>query len=405
MRLLRFIYPLFLALSLAVFLLPTINQYLKPATCAIQFIYILIFLNKYRKSELSYLRWEIAFCVFCCLSCVWAIDTKTALWVILKPMLPIFITCTAVFLYIDGERSTRNVLLCYFAASIALLLYVVLYIDFTDLAGNRLSTEAYDELEGWNSNCIGMYLAFGCYSGYLAMFKSETMKLLRGAYLLIAASMIAIVLLSGSRGALVILMIPVLFVAMKNSRNVVASVFVVGILLFSSYFLVMKVPVLYSNIGIRIEEMFNILSASGDGSGDDSRLLLITNGLMWYKEAPILGVGINNFRILSSTRLFVNKFFYAHNNYVELLVDIGFVGFMFYYSAYYFLFKNRRLLSRAKRIWFIAFICVLLFADMTNVSYYDPALQFVICILFSQVKIAKSSKNSRMTSNYLVSVN
>lgn len=83
-------------------------------------------------------------------------------------------------------------------------------------------------------------------------------------------------------------------------------------------------------MGARIEEAVNILG--GDKSGDNSRVFLLLWGIDWFLEKPLLGHGINCFRVLSDqTLMFAGKNFYAHNNYIELLVGVGIIGFIIYY--------------------------------------------------------------------------
>ena len=64
------------------------------------------------------------------------------------------------------------------------------------------------------------------------------------------------------------------------------------------------------------------------GDGDVSRVELIKQGLRVAADNPVLGVGLGNFQLYSVLDQ------YAHNNYVELLADTGFVGAILYYGIY-----------------------------------------------------------------------
>ena len=59
---------------------------------------------------------------------------------------------------------------------------------------------------------------------------------------------------------------------------------------------------------------------------------MIQYGMDYFKERPLLGHGIENFRYLYAQE--VGKETYSHNNYIELLVNNGIVGLLLYYSFY-----------------------------------------------------------------------
>lgn len=63
-----------------------------------------------------------------------------------------------------------------------------------------------------------------------------------------------------------------------------------------------------------------------------TRLDMIGEGWRLWLEAPILGHGIDQFRVLSQFAT------YSHNNYIEMLATLGIVGFILYYSVYLLLF-------------------------------------------------------------------
>lgn len=55
-------------------------------------------------------------------------------------------------------------------------------------------------------------------------------------------------------------------------------------------------------------------------------------GLNAFKESPILDIGLDNARFM--TMAVYGFEHYLHNNYVELLVDTGLLGFCTYYAMY-----------------------------------------------------------------------
>jgi len=63
---------------------------------------------------------------------------------------------------------------------------------------------------------------------------------------------------------------------------------------------------------------------SGSGRSD-----LVNTMLQLFSENPFFGVGFHNFRHYNLEK--TGKFFYGHNTYLELLSEIGLIGFIFYF--------------------------------------------------------------------------
>lgn len=58
------------------------------------------------------------------------------------------------------------------------------------------------------------------------------------------------------------------------------------------------------------------------------RMQMYLDGLQMVSDSPIFGVGLNNYRLLSSTGL------YSHSDYIEVASGTGIVGMLLYYSFY-----------------------------------------------------------------------
>jgi O-antigen ligase len=105
---------------------------------------------------------------------------------------------------------------------------------------------------------------------------------------------------------------------------------------------------------------------------------MISHGWDLFLKEPVLGYGLNNFSILFAKILGEG---YAHNNYIELLVDLGMIGTIAYYSFYAFIIGKligiRNDLT-GLRNFFLAFMLVLLVFDIGNVTYQYPPVQIFI---------------------------
>lgn len=71
----------------------------------------------------------------------------------------------------------------------------------------------------------------------------------------------------------------------------------------------------------------SFLAGSYDVS-DQRRQNMISEGLRFFRERPIFGYGLNNFRVL----YFEDE--YSHNNFIEVMVSLGVIGLLLYYLMY-----------------------------------------------------------------------
>ena len=130
---------------------------------------------------------------------------------------------------------------------------------------------------------------------------------------------------------------------------------------------------------------------TGVGQVDSSVLLrrrYIELGLEQFTRTPILGIGMNNARLIISSSS-IGRDTYLHNNYVELLADGGVIGFLSYYSIYFFiitqLWKHRK--SKDPYLVISAVLTVLfLVMDYGGVSYYSKSRYLYFLVFFLEIK-------------------
>lgn len=359
--------------------------------------FLLYLMNSRLRISVPYLKWMLCVFGFFTLSVLWALDILLVRWVLVFQLIPIFIGTIATYSYLKSSPSgIRSILWVYLLAALVLTVSILMNIDQLE-SGKRLSTVLNEEDEKtFNSNNIGMCLCYTLYVGYLLLFRGK--KYLYKILTLIAGLvLIWLILLTGSRKAILMLVIPVLFFSFQvRHKSWLTFVLPLSLsILVIFYNFIMDLPIFYDVMGRRVEDMMNILTGQTQGSEDISRVILIEYGLEWFKDNPVLGYGINNFRVLSNqTSLFLGHNFYAHNNYVELLVDVGIVGFFIYYSCYYFFWKHLKGTIRGNRMntWIMALIVVRLFLDTAQVSYYSFISNLIICMCFYAVDNTRQTK-------------
>ena len=191
--------------------------------------------------------------------------------------------------------------------------------------------------------------------------------------------------ISGTRKSFIIIfvMIPV-FYCFRYPKKLPKYLLMGTIGLGIALFLLMKIPFLYKSIGVRIEAL--ILFAQG-GEGDSSlatRASFISLGMMYFKESPIWGNGVNCFKTIPGA-----YGTYSHNNYVELLFSVGLVGTLSYYLMYLCtMIKGMTNYIKTKApgsVISIAIIVSCLITDYAQVGYYDRSSLVFITLAMAMI--------------------
>lgn len=338
-------------------------------------------LGKRRFELTGYHVWLTAFACIVFLSRYWAFNA-TAASSIFKTVLfnLVCLFCVAFLLYRDKWR-IHLVMGCMSVVPLVLEVRVI-------FAGGFLAFLSSRSVDTISANSVGMFSAFAVFMAYA--FYREKRNL---TWLLLALVNGCIALLSASRKAMMALALVALLIVVfdSESRDLFGKTAKIAAALFTLCFavvLVMNVPFLYELIGVRIEGMLNGffgVSTNVDSS-TKTRMNLVAYGIEWFMNKPVLGYGGDNFRALMTAYQPGQTAYYAHNNYIELLVSYGLVGTV----VYYFLFVQmavKGFLNR-KRMSFISItiLCLLvglIVMDYGMVEYYSRDAQLFLVLAWS----------------------
>jgi O-antigen ligase len=176
----------------------------------------------------------------------------------------------------------------------------------------------------------------------------------------------------------------------KRRKVHIFSIVLYGALVLAALFFLFKLPIVQETVGARFVGLIDeMLYDSGDSSSSE-RSDMVTFGFLWFLEKPVIGHGIDNFRYQYEIFSTYGTNTYSHNNYIEMLHGIGIVGFVIYYSLYFYiirqLLKFKHYLYKYTTLRYCAvFMCLLLFAEIALVTYNTRWIQVYLLIVFSIV--------------------
>lgn len=320
------------------------------------------------------------FALYCFLSNFWAINSQLA---IDKSktlfMLSVLLLITYNF-FIDLENSEEKLLKIIMWSGIIFSIYVILYYGIGEYFMKLINGERVGE-EINNVNAIGMQTSI---SFIIAIFYALYNK--KKKYLLFSIIPLIVSLGTGSRKVIILIAIgTILLLVLKRETKIniakVTKKILLFVLIIYMLIYIAQMP-MFGNIFERLQMSIN--SFTGEGKVDSSteeRILFIKAGIEQFLRKPILGIGIGNSSYITLDAAGWST--YLHNNFVELLATTGIVGFVLYYSVYFYIIINCiKLLNKKNK-----YINVILVIFITNlileygmVSYYTKSTYIYILL-------------------------
>jgi len=122
--------------------------------------------------------------------------------------------------------------------------------------------------------------------------------------------------------------------------------------------------------------------AASGSTGEGLRTDLKNKGWDYFSDNPILGYGLNNFRVLYGREK--GLYAYSHHTPIELGIAYGFMGILLYYAIYFLVLKKLLTQIRRYRYSITAFLFSIIFAliiiGFYMQTYFDATVHFIIVI-------------------------
>ena len=333
------------------------------------------------KHVLAYICWLFVFSFYGYASSLWISDRNTTSVLVTLSVIQVGLIAVCIMLYVHNHPERFIKLINIFILS-ACIISIRFFIDVPISAWGKEARFSEDTLFG--GNIPAMIMSFSVvYLFYYVFIKHLNDK--RKIAIFLISLFTLITLLMGTKKGLLIITIGVVFLWITHTKNPVKlltrTVISIAICVIV-YSAIMRIPVLYGSIGYRIDGMIKgFQSGQGDAS-TNARIKFISDALRVFNENKLLGVGQDGYRYEN-----IYEPVYSHNNYVEILANLGILGFITYYSIFVVT------LVKAFKKWRnnllpITTIIIMLIIDVSMVSYSCEMsyVLFALCLSFVQLK-------------------
>lgn len=295
----------------------------------------------------------------------------------LKTMIYMFLFSIGTYNYILYRKNFEHIIKIYTKSTIfSFCVIILLYFD--TLLSFRLSAE--------NNIKIGNFVLFGGASSTALSLMATIPMFLISLYppngnqkkafpYIVTLSILS--LITGTRKTIIVIMysIYVLYSLNGKQRSFISikTIIMILVIIVVSIFSVFKIPFLYKTIGTRVERSFDyILTSETTDSSIIVRNRMINQATKLFYQRKWFGWGADYFKSSKQNDLG----YYSHNNFLEILVGCGIVGFIIYYAKYLYLimgflkFNSTNLKAKKIAKSCLFFIILMTILEWWQVTYF-----------------------------------
>ncbi|MDD6275670.1 MAG: O-antigen ligase family protein [Clostridia bacterium] len=331
--------------------------------------------------------WYAIMVVYCAVSLIWTENDITESFKYIIRMIIICMVMTSVSLYVYDEKDFDGILSVFI-----LSIFIVTALEYSSVpAGELFSGEVGSYFSDENKNIVAFWVMSALViSFYKAYFKNSKICWLLSAYFLF------FVVIGGSRKAILMSAIGVfaMVIMAYRKKRYVLRILLFVVLAAVLFIIIMTNEDAYNTIGRRIFSMYN--QYTSDGVIYDNSIYLreyyMAVAKELFEQSPILGKGLGSF----SHHLYYNynsASTYSHNNYWQILSELGIVGIILYYWFYAFcLIKSAKRFFAEKNdtaILALTFFLLFFIGEYAMITIFSKQFQIVVAIAFCATYIEK----------------
>lgn len=332
----------------------------------------------------NFFWWYLIFVVFSITAMLYSPDKSflnDSSYLLYITLIILFCFCTL----IDSFEKIIIVMRSYEWGS-ALLFFILYYTN------NLFTDERIGGSFTGNSNTFALFMMVAFFfTSWLFLYyeKNKYKRIITGMIMIMD---LITVLLSGARKSVIACMIYIVILFLykqdkKGRRHFIRNIILIALLLFYVWKLMLNNPYLYNVVGNRMESLINQLLGNQvliKGSSSYLREEYRHAAILGWMKSPIWGHGYDSFHFYNAIVNGHNV--YSHNNYTELLYNLGVIGFAVYYFEYLRLillgFKSKD--TSTKAITIAGMIGILL-TEYGQVDYNASIIMIFLFVLYKLI--------------------
>ena len=350
----------------------------------------------------KYLLWYTIVVFICSISYFWAqVNNQTYVYALIKDVfVPYVFVVLALVFYLKYAETPAKLFDVFVAAEFLVVLRAVIYTPWREML-STFDSRLFASNLGQNYNDFTTQMALtAVICAYLAIYKNKKYNIVYVIFMffiLASASRKAIVV--GLAGYVMLYLVSAKYDVKKLFKRIIAIAVICGALLVliftnqSLYSLIgEKLVSMITTLGQSSSEMVSSVSASDIDHSLHGRAVLREEAWKQFLNYPIAGLGYYNFQYFNGYGL------YAHNNYLELLADLGIIGFIAYYSMYFTIIRNAmKVLKRGRErnsyaVFVMVFMIVLLILEYAHITFFRLYALIPITMLSLYLDYVKSHR-------------
>lgn len=332
--------------------------------------------------------WYALFTAFSAMSGLWSSYLNADMASYFLRMVVIIAMITSISIYVDKPEDLERIIKIYIFS-----LLVIVLLEFSSVPISKWSDGLMgSHFSGSNPNGVA-FIVFCAELMAFYEFYSKGKKW----YIFLVIVFFAFIVLSGSRKALFASVAgPILFVLLSvYKKNYFFNIFAVLTIAALVLFFIMTDENAYNAIGKRVTSMLNFWFEDRERKVDGSlymRSYYIDLAQRMFSESPIVGKGMGNFAKIID-EVYMTHGVYSHNNYWQILSELGLVGFIIYYSLYFVtivrLAKGAFINKSRVNMLFLTFMILLLVIEVGLVTYNSKMPHIVIAIAYAATYVSE----------------
>lgn len=359
------------------------------------FILLMLISNERTYKTNIILNAYMLFVLFATASSLWSIDfdnTSFRAMQLFVILINLFIVYNAMEKFSLQNTFLNGILLASFVNYLLLLGLIPAPFDIYDANATRaIGTVG-------NANSLASIMITSIFSSIIYLHKEKQISKIffYYQYVNIFLATYLIFLTVSKKGIIfgILLIFMYLMLTMKQPKKLLilstfGAIFIVIILNFLN---LEDLATVYDRTIMRFSALESQLGQESKFGSTGERKYFIELGWSLFQDKPLFGYGLATFRFLNSFGL------YSHNNYIELLVGVGLIGTLIFYSMYFFLFKIIfKMKDQYLKILFSFFLMMSLSIQFALVTYGSKMLLFTLLFILvateqENIKYVKENK-------------